>query len=216
MTFSGGILVTNDTNYYEKLQLIRNHAEAVVGDKGVSDIVNMIGYNFRLGEIESAIGIEQLKKLNKFVKQRQDIANKLTIGLNGLDGLKTPYVDNDNTHAYYMYPLVLDVDKLQISRSKICHALFAEGINVSEGYQNIHLLPMFQSKIAYGSNGFPWSSDIYKGNVKYDKGICPIAEQFHDTSLFTIGLCVYDLNDEDIDLIVGAFKKVWNNLDLLK
>lgn len=214
-TGEGGILVTNDTNYFEKLQLIRNHAEAVVGDKGVSDIVNMIGYNFRLGEIESAIGIEQLHKLNKFVKQRQDIANKLTIGLNGLDGLKTPYVDNDNTHAYYMYPLVLDVDKLQISRSKICQALFAEGINVSEGYQNIHLLPIFQSKIAYGSNGFPWSSDIYKGNVKYDKGICPIAEKFHDTSLFTIGLCVYDLNDEDIDLIVGTFKKVWNNLDLL-
>ena len=45
------------------MQLIRNHAEAVVGDMGVTDLRNMVGYNFRLGEIEAAIGIEQLRKL---------------------------------------------------------------------------------------------------------------------------------------------------------
>ena len=56
-TGEGGILVTDDHGIAERLQLIRNHAEAVVGDKGVTDLRNMIGYNFRLGEIEAAIGI---------------------------------------------------------------------------------------------------------------------------------------------------------------
>ena len=111
-TGEGGILVTNDTEYFEKLQLIRNHAEAVVEDKGVTDIVNMIGYNFRLGEIEAAIGIEQLKKLENFVKQRQYIGNKLTNGLKDLKWLSTPFIDINNTHSYYMYPLVLDVENL--------------------------------------------------------------------------------------------------------
>jgi perosamine synthetase len=215
-TGEGGVIVTNDTIYFEKLQLIRNHAEAVVGDKGVIDISNMIGYNFRLGEIEAAIGIEQLKKLHNFVSKRQYIAHKLTEGLKDLKGLVTPFVDKDNTHAYYMYPIVLDIDNLPADRSQICNALIAEGVDVSEGYQNIHLLPMFQSKIAYGKKGFPWSSDIYKGNVSYKKGICPIAEKLHDSTLIIIGLCVYDLDDEDIELIVKSFRKVWDNLNLLK
>ena len=60
-TGEGGILVTNDDKYAEKMRLIRNHAEAVVGDMGQEDLINMVGNNYRLGELESAIGIEQLK-----------------------------------------------------------------------------------------------------------------------------------------------------------
>ena len=72
-TGEGGILVTDNDEIAERLQLIRNHAEVVVGDKGVTNLSNMIGHNFRLGEIECAIGIEQLKKLNRFVQSRQRI-----------------------------------------------------------------------------------------------------------------------------------------------
>ena len=70
-TGEGGILVTDDDKIAERMQLIRNHAEAVVGDKGVINLSNMIGHNFRLGEIESAMGIEQIKKLKKLVRERQ-------------------------------------------------------------------------------------------------------------------------------------------------
>ena len=63
-TGEGGILVTNNFKIYEHLLLIRNHAEAAVVGKKQKDISNMIGYNFRMGEIEAAIGIEQLKKLD--------------------------------------------------------------------------------------------------------------------------------------------------------
>jgi len=79
-TGEGGILVTNDDDIADKLQLIRNHAEAVVGPKGNTDLRNMIGYNFRLGEIEAAIGIEQLKKLSGFVASRQRAAERLSRG----------------------------------------------------------------------------------------------------------------------------------------
>lgn len=211
----GGLLVTDDDDLAERMRLIRNHAEAVVEDKGLEKINNMIGYNFRLGEIESAIAIEQLKKLNGFVKSRQQLANHLTAGLEALPGLKTPIVLDDCTHVYYVYPLVLDVEILGCSRDLIAKALIAEGLSVATKYQNLHLLPMYQQKIAYGSDGFPWKMNGEVSTVNYNKGICPIAEDLNDKSYIAIGMCVYDLTIADIDLIVNAFKKVWSNLDEL-
>lgn len=216
-TGEGGILVTNDDHIFERLQLIRNHAEAVVRGTCVEELNNMIGHNFRLGEIECAIGIEQLKKLNGFVRSRQHIAERLTKGLKGLSGLRTPIVNANCTHAYYKYPIVLDIDYLGVSRTKIKKALEAEGVQgVATGYVNVHLLPMYQKKIAYGKGGFPWASEICKRDVNYNKGICPNAEELHEKTFMAIQSCAYDYSDEDIDLIVAAFKKVWRNFDKLK
>jgi len=215
-TGEGGILVTDDDDIAERSRLIRNHAEVVVGDKGVTNLSNMIGHNFRLGEIECAIGIEQLKKLSGFVQSRQALANRLTEGLEGLRGLCTPVVKPDRSHVYYVYPLVLDIEELGVSRERIHVALLAEGVAVSDRYQNIHLLPMYQRKIAYGSRGFPWTSDICRRDVDYRRGICPVAEQLNDSSYLGFGMCAYDLTDADVDLIVAAFRKVWSNLDILQ
>ena len=215
-TGEGGIIVTDNDKLAERMQLIRNHAEVVVEGKGVQKINNMIGYNFRLGEIESAIGIEQLKKLDKFAKSRERTANRLSKGLSNLDGLKTPVVKEDCSHVYYVYPLVLDIEMLGCSKFKIADALRAEGVEVTTAYQNIHLIPMYQNKTAYGSNGFPWSGSFARQNIDYSKGICPVAEKLNDETFLGFGMCVYDLNDEDIDLIIQAFQKVWKNIDYLK
>jgi perosamine synthetase len=212
----GGIIVTNDDDIAERLKLIRNHAEAVVGDRGIKNLSNMIGHNFRLGEIECAIGIEQLKKLSSIVKSRQILAGRLTEGLKDLRGLRTPVVKPDRTHVYYVYPLVLNLKELKVSKDKIHAALLAEGVHISKRYQNIHLLPMYQKKMAYGSSGFPWSSDICRREVNYNKGICPVAEELNDSTYLGFGLCVYDLTEEDIDLIIKAFKKVWSNIKEIK
>lgn len=215
-TGEGGILVTDDDQIAERLQLIRNHAEVVVAGKGVTNISNMVGHNFRLGEIECAMGIEQLKKLSRFVASRQRLAEALGTELNDLQGLRTPTVLPDRTHAYYVYPMQLDLQLLGLSRDRICDALVAEGVSISRSYQNIHLLPLYQKKIAFGSRGFPWSSDICRREVDYSKGICPVAEQLNDHSYIGFGMCVYDLTSEDIRQIGTAFKKVWRNLDSLR
>jgi perosamine synthetase len=214
-TGEGGILVTDDDELAERLRLIRNHAEAVVGDKGEINLTNMIGYNFRLGEIECAIGIEQLKKLDHFVATRQHIADRLSMGLQGLSGLRTPVVQPDCTHVYYHYPMVLDARVLGVSRDRIHAALSAEGVPVGNRYQNLHLLPVFQRKIAYGTRGFPWTSDICKRDIDYSKGICPVAEELNDSTYLGFGICAYDLAEQEMDLIVQAFKKVWASLHQL-
>ena len=215
-TGEGGILVTDDDDIAERLQLIRNHAEVVVGDKGVANIANMVGHNFRLGEIECAIGLEQLKKLAGLVASRQQLAEALTTGLQGLPGLRTPVIGADRTHVYYVYPMQLDTNLLGVSRERICDALNAEGVVVSRRYQNIHLLPLYQRKIAFGSHGFPWTSEICRRQVSYEKGICPVAERLNDESYMGFGMCVYDLSLDDVAAIVGAFRKVWAQLDRLR
>lgn len=212
-TGEGGIVVTENDTIAERLQLIRNHAEAVVGPKGVTDLSNMVGYNFRLGEIECAIGVEQLKKLDGLVASRQRVAARLTAGLEGLDGLRMPVVRPDCTHAYYVYPMVVNVDRLGVKHERICAALVAEGVEgLSPRYVNVHMLPMFLNKIAYGSRGFPWTSDICKRDVQYGPGTCPVAEELQEKSYLGYAMCLNDLDEVDVDLIIAAFHKVWANL----
>jgi dTDP-4-amino-4,6-dideoxygalactose transaminase len=216
-TGEGGILVTNDDQIANRLRLIRNHAEAVVGPKGDTNLINMIGHNFRLGEIESAIGIEQLKKLKGFVAGRQRAAERLSAGLEGLSGLRIPSVEPECTHAYYMYPIVLDIDTLGVPRSVIMKALEAEGVvGLAAGYANIHMLPMYQRKIAYGSKGFPWNSDICQRYVSYEHGICPVAEELHEKTYIGFAMCMHELDDNEIELMVKSFRKVWASLELLR
>jgi len=216
-TGEGGILVTDNDAIADRLRLIRNHAEAVVGDRGMTDLRNMVGYNFRLGEIESAIGVEQLKKLSGLVSSRQHIAERLTRGLMGLSGLRPPIVAAQCTHAYYVYPIVLNIARLGVTRAKIFQALEAEGVvGLAPGYQNLHLLPMYQKKMAYGSRGFPWTSDICHREVNYLRGICPVAEELHESGYLGFAMCLHDLSDQDVDVILMAFTKVWNGMEFLR
>jgi dTDP-4-amino-4,6-dideoxygalactose transaminase len=213
-TGEGGIIVTNKKNIYNKLCLIRNHGEAVIKSNKNKDLINVIGHNFRLGEIEAAIGIAQLRKLKKIFNQKYKIAINLQRQLRKLPYLKLPVIKNNYTHAFYIFGMVLDLKKIKRPRRLIVDLLRREGVpSLIEGYQNVHLLPMYQKKIAYGSKHFPWS--LNKNNVSYNKGICPVAENLHQNSFFGIEMCIYNLSLKDVIFISKAFKKVWKKLNLL-
>lgn len=216
-TGEGGVCVTQDGELAERMQLIRNHGEAVVEGKGVSDLRNMIGFNFRLGEIEAAMGIEQLKKLTALAEQKTRAGTRLAEGLAGLKGIRPPMVKPGCTHVYYLFALVLDPALLGVSRSQLVAALAAEGVpGLIAGYVNLHLLPMYQKRIAYGSKGFPWIPALYQGEVSYEKGICPVAERLHDESLIAIQFCLHHFNNSEVDLVLKAFDKVWGHMEKLR
>jgi dTDP-4-amino-4,6-dideoxygalactose transaminase len=216
-TGEGGVCVTDDPALAERMQLIRNHGEAVVGDKGTGDIVNMIGFNFRMGEIEAAIGLEQLRKLPGLLRERQAAAERLARSLEGLKGLRPPVVQPGCTHVYYQFPMIYDDRETGVPRARVVEALTAEGVpSVSGGYVNIHLLPMYEKKIAYGKKGFPWVPEIYKGNVRYGKGTCPRAEDLNERSYLKIEMGLHRFDDRRVDLIGQAFRKVWAGLDRLR
>ncbi|MFN9999823.1 MAG: DegT/DnrJ/EryC1/StrS family aminotransferase, partial [bacterium] len=110
-----------------RLCLIRNHAEAVVHTDEVEELSNMLGYNFRMGEIEAAIASVQLCKLRGRVESRQRIAAELNAGLAGLRGLTTPKVHPGATHVYYVYGMTLDIKAIGVPRARLVEALRAEG-----------------------------------------------------------------------------------------
>ena len=144
-TGEGGVVVTNNKKFADRVKLIRNHAEAVVERKKVKNLNNLVGFNFRLGEIESAIGIEQLKKLKKIVKRKQDQAMYLNKCFKNLEGLIIPKIQKNCTHSFYTYPLVLDLKKIKFTRKQLVKGLKAQGLQgFVEGYTNIHLLPMYK------------------------------------------------------------------------
>ena len=215
-TGEGGVLVTNDDTLALKLRLIRNHGEASVESSGLDDITNIVGSNYRLGEIEAAIGRIQLQKLQGCLDLRKKIVGVLFDGLAGLSGLELPKVRDNCTHVFYTFPLLLDIELLGVERQKIVDALVGEGVKgIEGGYVNIHTLPMFQKKIAMGNKGFPWTYSESRADIDYSKGICPVAEKYHDERFLNLELAELSLDIREIKMIVEAFKKVWNNLDKL-
>ena len=214
-TGEGGVIFTNSDKIAKRINLIRNHAESVVRSNKVENLSNMIGYNFRLGEIESAIGIQQLKKLKKVIRKKQKICQLLTKNLSKLSRLFLPKVLKGYTHSYYIYGINLDLQNIKYSREYIINKLTSEGVpGLSAGYTCLHLLPMFQKKIAYGSKGFPWNSNFNKRNISYKKGLCPNAEYLHEKSFIKFEVCMYDLTIDDVKFISSAFEKVWSDLKI--
>jgi dTDP-4-amino-4,6-dideoxygalactose transaminase len=213
----GGILVTDDDRLAMRLRLIRNHAEAVVRSDDPMELCNLLGYNFRMGEIEAAVASVQLTKLADRVAGRQIVARRIDAGLADFEGLQTPVVSAGCTHVYYVYGMKLDTQRLGVPRERIADALRAEGVpGLVVGYQNLHRLPMFRHRIAYGTRGFPWTSPYASREVSYDKGICPVAEELHDAGFMGLSLCMCEYPAADVDLLLEAFRKVWANLPVLR
>jgi len=214
----GGVLVTNDDRYAHRLAMIRNHAEAVVQSDDPVELANLLGHNFRLGEIEAAIAAVQLPLLAERVAMRQQAAAELHAGLAGLPGLTTPAVLPGNTHVYYIYSLQMDTARLGISRQQLLAALRAEGVPGLVGsYQNLHLLPLFRHRIAYGTGGFPWTGTAHGDSpVTYGPGLCPVAEDLHSRSFLGLAMGQFAHGPNEVAQIVAAFRKVWRQLDALR
>jgi dTDP-4-amino-4,6-dideoxygalactose transaminase len=211
-TGEGGVVVTDDPRLAERLQLIRNHAEVVVKDKGVADLVNMVGFNYRMGEIEAAIGSEQLKRLSMLISTRRERAEHLTNRLAALPGLKPPVVRAGAQHGYYLYAVRYDSKTIGIPRDKFVAAVKAEGVPLFEGYvEPIYLQPLYQHRIAIGADGFPFTYPGYKGDVCYDRGICPVTERMHFEELIYTNVCHADATPSDMDDVFEAFAKVLDN-----
>ena len=216
-TGEGGMAVTDNPEFAEKMRLIRNHGEAVVEDKGQEDITNCLGFNFRLGEIEAAIGRVQLGKLPNVVERRYLAGKNLAKMLEDLPGIRLPLVDQEISHAFYIFAIGLDLEVMGVSRDTVVAALQAEGVPwVYGGYQNIHLQPMYQRKVAYGRDGFPWNLHPEDEHPDYEKGICPVAEKLHDQEIICLQICQHDYDARQRELVGEAFLKVWKNLEELR
>ncbi len=215
-TGEGGMLVTRDDALAEKCRLIRNHGENVFDSVEIADPVNVIGGNYRLTELQAAIGIEQLKRLNGYLEHRAMLADHFDERLRPLEGIRPDARPTDSTHAYYVYPCQYDATAAGLSRSLFVRAVLAElppasGFEttpLAEGYvRPLYLSKIYQRRQALGAAGQPFS---YNPEVKYDysKGICPVTERLYEKELILSPLIREPLTRSDVDDLVAAMEKV--------
>ena len=159
----------------------------------------------RLGEIEAAIGIEQLKKLKKIVKKKQKTAKILFNGLKNLKGLNLPVIEKNFTHSYYVFAMSINTNIIKTKTSDIKNFLNEKEID-EINILNASFLAIFQNKVAYDKN-FPWI--LNKRKINYKKGICPNAEYLHDKAFIGLNLCNFDYSDQDMKFIIKCFKSIW-------
>lgn len=215
-TGEGGVVTTNDDDLALRLQLIRNHAEAVVATgMPVKSLVNMVGWNYRMNELEAAIGREQLKKLKSLVDQRLELVTYLNEKLSKYEGLVMPAVHENCTHAFYRYPLRLDTSKVKIPAPRIVEALNAEGMDFYAGYMPINKFPIYQQLTAFGDKGCPFKCPHYTGGTP-DYTLDSLPNVVHAMNWsFSTEVIHPPLKLADMDEIDRAFGKVWSNLDRL-
>jgi len=206
-TGEGGIVVTNNKVLAERIRLIRNHAESVSKRTHYKNFsFNKIGFNFRLGEIESAIGIEQLKKLKWIVNKNQLAAKILDKGLSNLKGLQIPQIRDGATHVYYVYPLLIDQKECGFTKYKLFRFLKSHNIPVSLKYVNLHLLPILKEKNKE-KNSLPWK--LVKKKYFYKKNDCPIAEDYQNNKYLALNMCSYNYTKSNLNYIIKMFKIFW-------
>lgn len=222
----GGIIVTNDDELATRLKLIRNHAEAVVEGMGYEDLTNMIGFNYRMTEMEAAIAREQLKKLDMLLEKRLQNVGYISKGLSKLPCIDIGKVRPNTKHAFYVQPLKFDEKLAGVSRDTFIEAVKSEltcfkmreseGVKVGCGYvRPLYLQPLYQKKIGFGKDGYPFNNPAYEGTINYEKGICPTCESMHFKELITHEFMVPSMAKEDMDDVIRAFEKVWEHREEL-
>lgn len=216
-TGEGGAVLTDDEGLAERLCLVRNHGEALVRHFGVKDISNSLGWNYRMTEISAAIGVEQIKKLERLNAVRISLARRLSDGLAGFDFLQPPVEEKGCSHVYYLYAYRYDEGKAGIKRSTFAKAMQAEGVQIGEGYlMPLYLEPMYQQRIVYGKQGCPIACPLYKGAVSYDQGLCRTAERLWRSEVLTTNICRFPNGTEVVDEYLAAIAKVAANLPRLR
>jgi|ETNmetMinimDraft_20_1059909.scaffolds.fasta_scaffold07553_2 UDP-4-amino-4,6-dideoxy-N-acetyl-beta-L-altrosamine transaminase len=160
----GGAIFTNDKNKYKKLKILRNHGMIKNKDK-LSYKMNELGYNYRLSDVQCALGISQLSRLNSFIAKRRKIARTYTNFLKKYNFIKLPIEKGNCFHAYHLYPILIDFNQLKISRKRLIKKLNQENIFPQIHYFPIHLQPFYKKKFGFKKGDFKIAEGFYKKEI---------------------------------------------------
>ena len=199
-TGEGGAVSTNNKEYYKKLKMFRQHGVTKDKAKFKSNLgsvlgdwyyeMQLLGYNYRLTDIQCALGISQLKKLDKFIQRRREIAEVYKDAFKNNDFFDLPAEEAYAKSSWHLYPIRLK-DKYRYKRRKIFAKLREKGLGCQ-----VHYIPVYRQP--------------YYQELGYRKGICPNAEDFYQRE---ISIPLYQsMSEEDIKQVVNTifetFKKV--------
>lgn len=194
----GGIVITSNPDYAEKMRNLRSFGH------------EMISYNYRMPELQAAIGRVRLAKLDEMNQIRRENAEVLRLGLSEIESL-SPLKVRDNCNAvYYNYVIRYSEQKTGVLRSKILDAIKAEGIPIPFSYTPLNIHPIFRNQNAFGHN-CPFKCPLYQGNVDYSNESYPVTESTCNS--VNLDFKIHPpCNEKDMLDIIVALKKVLDNI----
>lgn len=192
-TGEGGMITTNDRELARRMKIFRNHGitsdhhQRAHEGSWFYEMVDL-GYNYRLSDLQCALGISQLRKLSGWVARRQDVARHYDSAFAESPFIKPQKVREDVSHAYHLYVIQLNAERLGASRSDVFAALRAENIGVNVHYIPVHLHPFYRERFGTGP------------------GLCPVAEAAYER---LISLPLFPrMSDQDVEGVIKAVTKV--------
>ena len=174
-TGEGGVATTNDLELAEHMRRLRTHGITRDKDLMVGEVDGdwryqqiELGYNYRMTDLQAALGVSQLDRINKFIKRRTEIRNVYDQMLSSLPVIK-PWQDSDTESSFHLYPIQINVENDNLNRKIVFNKLRESGIGV-----NIHYIPVF-------------TQPFYR-KLGFKKGDFPVAEKYYNN---TISLPIY-------------------------
>lgn len=194
-TGEGGAILTDDSVMAKSLRSFRHHGiDFDLHARGQTnswayDVITL-GFNYRIPDINCALGLSQLSKLDGWLSRRREIVSRYAELLNALPMLQLPEERSACTSAWHLYVVRLNLDTLAVSREQVFSALRAENIGV-----NVHYIPI------------PWLT--YYANLGYRRGQWPVAEGEYERILT---LPLYPaMTDQDVTDVAEALHKIWQS-----
>ncbi|WP_346887108.1 UDP-4-amino-4,6-dideoxy-N-acetyl-beta-L-altrosamine transaminase [Clostridium sp. UBA1056] len=192
----GGMVVTDDEELYKKMILFRSHG--ITRDKEMMNEYHGpwhyeqidLGYNYRITDIQCALGISQMNKIDKFVNRRREIVKKYNEAFKNIEEINIPHEADFSNSGWHIYLIKLNLERLACTRKEIFEALQAENIGVNVHYIPVYLHPYYKS-------------------LGYEKGLCKNAEELYER-MITIPLFP-KMTYEDVQDVIDGVKKVINH-----
>lgn len=189
----GGAILTNNEEFYKKMELFRSHG--ITRDpnmmtqapyNGYNEQIEL-GYNYRMTDFQAALGLSQLEKIALFSTRRNEIVNLYNGAFSKIPQLIIQKEISESKTTRHLYIIKIKSGTLEVGRDIILKALDAENVGVQVHYMPVYYHPYYQS-------------------MGYKKGLCPIAEELYE-GIVTIPL-YYSLTNEDVESIIHAVIKV--------
>ena len=201
-TGEGGAVLTNRKDLYEKLLMLRNHGITKNSSQLTAHSSELrgawyyeqqyLGFNYRITDFQCALGISQLKKLDKFIERRREIAQFYDEALSNIDQIELPVERKYVKSAWHLYIIRLkDQPKIEFKRRNILNYLRKSGIGVQVHYIPVYLHPYYQK-------------------LGYRRGICLHAEEFYQRAI-SIPLH-YSMSNKDIQYVIDTIAKAVSKL----
>lgn len=194
-TGEGGMITTNDRGLAERIDSLRNHGASLSEEhrhRGSQPYLlpefNLMGFNYRMTDLQGAVGIVQLSKLDRYIEEREKWANYYAHELSSLPWLIPPFVPEGYRHGWQAYVCYIDEGKAPMSRNEMMEKLHREGVHTRPGTHAVHMLGFYRERFGTNPNDFPVSRDC---------------------ALYTMALPLHNrMTSEDYEYVVRTIKNL--------